>query len=254
MAEVGVGYRVLLVGLGHGELAAYFDSLGISCAGIDESPANVMEARRAAATCEFTCASVGDPFPGPKAGFDLVLVRDASVFQTSLLSSTALSSTLQLAARLRPGGRLAFLGRIGEGAASRAHGLSCYTRHFRSLPWRCDLHELPDGLGLGRSFRVQPATQVGSGYAIAVLRLPSERLSQQDWAHLADAGVSFRGGVLRLGCPRVRLGRLPFQGGLTACPELPASISHSPRNELQGLRCIFSFPLASRAATSTRPN
>jgi SAM-dependent methyltransferase len=185
--NVGVGFRVLDIGCGCGELAAYLDSLGVPCTGFDESPMNVMEARRAVPDCEFTCGTISGSVPGPQVGFDLVLVREASVFRTSLLSPATLSATLQLLSRVRLGGCLAFLARIGSGSPTAGgHRFSCYARHLGSLPGKYDLHEMPDGPILARSFRTLAAGQNGSGHAIAVLRLPAQPLSQDEWTHAFD--------------------------------------------------------------------
>jgi SAM-dependent methyltransferase len=191
---IGVGFRVLDVGCGRGELAAYLDSLGVHCTGMDESPASIMEARRAVPACEFNCASISDRVAVPKAGFDLVLVRQTSVFQASLLSPATFAASLQLLARVRPGGCLAFLARIGtDRLAAGGHRLSCYARHFGALPGNYELHEMADGL-IGRSFRAWGAGQNGSGYAVAVLRLPPQPLTQDEWRQAAivaanDAGA-----------------------------------------------------------------
>jgi len=185
--DAGVGFRVLDVGCGCGELAAYLNSLGISCTGIDESPLNVVEARRAVPACEFTCGGISGSIPGLQARFDLVLVREASVFRTSLLSPSTLAASLQLLSRVRPGGCLAFLARIGAGASTAgSHRLSCYARHVGSLPGNYDLHELPGGPILARSFRSLTARENGSGYAIAVLRLPPKPMSQDEWTGAFD--------------------------------------------------------------------
>ncbi len=64
--QMGVGYRVLDVGCGRGELCAYLDSLGIRCAGIDESAVHVVEAQRAAPACDFTCGSINNAVNGPQ--------------------------------------------------------------------------------------------------------------------------------------------------------------------------------------------
>ncbi len=193
--KVGVGFRVLDVGCGQGELAAYFSSLGILCTGIDESPANVVQARRVAPACDFTCASINNPVNGPRGGFDLILVREASPFQTSLLSPAAVSSSLQLLSRVRPGGCLAFLTRTDSAAiASAGHQLACYARHFGFLPGSADFHELPDGHIIGRTLRQRSSVQTGSGYVIALLRLPPQVLSEEEWRKAAEAAARVTAG------------------------------------------------------------
>ena len=156
--KVGVGFRVLDVGCGQGELAAYLGSLGILCTGIDESPANIVEVRRTAPACDFICGSISNPVSGPRGGFDVILVRDASPFHASLLSPAALSTSLQLLSRVRPGGCLAFLTRTSsDTAASAGHDLACFARHFGFLPGSAEFHELPDGHLIGRTWRQRGA-------------------------------------------------------------------------------------------------
>jgi SAM-dependent methyltransferase len=188
--KVGVGFRVLDVGCGQGELAAYLASLGILCTGIDESPVNVVQARRAAPACDFTCGSIGNPVNGPRGGFDLILVRDASQFQASLLSPAALSTSLQLLTHVRPGGCLAFLTRIESSTTTAAgHQLACYARHFGFLPGNADFHELPDGHMIGRALRQRSSEQTEAGYVIALLRLPPQVLSEAEWNKAAEAAA-----------------------------------------------------------------
>jgi SAM-dependent methyltransferase len=185
--KIGVGFRVLDVGCGRGDLAAYFASLGILCTGVDESPTNVIEARRAVPTSDFSCGSMTDPIAGPRGGFDLVLVREMSLFQKSLLSTATLAASVKLLARVRPGGCLAVLARIDTATASAVgHQLSCYERHVGALPGAVEMIELQDSVILGRAVRARSAGQTGSGYAIAVLRLPLQPMSQDDWTHAAD--------------------------------------------------------------------
>jgi len=71
--RLGVGFSVLEVGCGRGDLAKFFDSLGIQCTGIDESPKNVLDARRNVPNCTFSCASVIDPLPFLRTEFDVIL-------------------------------------------------------------------------------------------------------------------------------------------------------------------------------------
>ncbi len=192
--KIGVGFRVLDVGCGRGDLAAYFGSLGILYTGIDESPTKVIEARRAVPNCDFSCASPTDPIAGPKGGFDLVLVRDMSLFQKSLLSSATLAASVKLLARVRPGGCLAVLARVDATTSSAVgHQLSCYERHVGSLPGTVELIELPDSIILGRATRSRSAEQTGSGYTIAVVRLPLQPMSQDEWTHAADFAASAAG-------------------------------------------------------------
>src|ERR1700677_1085686 len=100
--RLGVGFSVLEVGCGRGELAKFFDSLGIQCTGIDESPKNVLDARRHVPSCSFSCASVNDPLPSLRPEFDVVLVRDSSEYHRPLQSRAAYAATLRLISRLPP--------------------------------------------------------------------------------------------------------------------------------------------------------
>jgi SAM-dependent methyltransferase len=188
--KVGVGFRVLDVGCGQGELAAYLSSLGLLCTGIDESPANIVEARRNAPACDFTCGSIGNPENGPRGGFDLILARDASQFHTSLLSPATISTSLQLLSRVRPGGCLAFLTRTSsESTDSAGHQLACFARLFGFLPGSAHFHELPDGHLIGRTLRQRSGGPAGSGYVIALLQLPQQRLNDEDWHKAAEAAA-----------------------------------------------------------------
>jgi SAM-dependent methyltransferase len=184
--DVGVGFRVLDVGCGCGELAAYLNSLGVPCTGIDESPLNIMEARRAVPACEFTCGTISNTVPGPQARFDLVVVRDASAFRTSLLSPASLAASLQLLSVVRPGGCLAFLARVaGTTQAADGHHFDCYARHVGCLPGTHELHELQDGPMLARSLRAVTTTQHSAGYALAVLHAPAQPITPEKWTEVS---------------------------------------------------------------------
>jgi SAM-dependent methyltransferase len=188
--RVGPGFRVLDVGCGQGELAAFLDSLGILCTGIDESPVNIVQAKRAAPGCDFTCGSISNPLSGPRGGFDLILVRDASQFHASLSTPAAISASLQLLSRVRPGGCLAFLARVESGSSLQpGHRLPCYAKHFGFLPGNADYHELPDGLIFGRTLRQRTSGQTGSGYFIALLQLPERPLSQEEWEQASEGAA-----------------------------------------------------------------
>jgi len=187
--QMGVGYRVLDVGCARGELAAYLDSLGIRCVGIDESAVHIVEAKRSVPACDFHCGPIGETLGALKGGFDLVLVRDVSAFQASLLSPAAFAASFQLLSRVRPGACLAFLARI-DAASAGAHRPACFTRHVGSLPGTYDVHEIPDGGIFTKSFRTREAGQQGDGYAVAVLRLPRQPLSQEQWKQIADKAAA----------------------------------------------------------------
>jgi hypothetical protein len=120
----------------------------------------------------------------------LILVRDASPFQSSLLSPAAVSTSLQLLSRVRPGGCLAFLTRIENTTnAPGGHQLACYARHFGFLPGNADFHELPDGHIIGRTLRQRSGGPPGSGYVIALLRLPPQVMSEAEWHKAAEAAA-----------------------------------------------------------------
>jgi SAM-dependent methyltransferase len=196
VTQMGVGYRVLDVGCGGGELAAYLDSLGIRCVGVDESAINIVGAKRSVPACEFHCGSIGEAVTALKGGFDLVLVREVSVFQASLVSPAAFAASCQLLARVRPGGCLAFLSRVDTAsAAAGGHRLACFARHIGSLPGIYDLHEISDGI-FSKSFHSRGARagagQLGCGYAVAILRLPPQPLSQEQWKQVADRAADSR--------------------------------------------------------------
>jgi SAM-dependent methyltransferase len=170
------------VGCGRGELAKFFDSLGIQCTGIDESPKNVLDARRNVPTCSFSCASVNDPLPCIRTEFDVVLIRESSEYRRPLLSRVAYAATLRLISRMPPGGCVAFLCRVGHGETnSIGHTFSCYARHLGALPGHQDFQEIPDSFRIMQSVHPQTGQKGGSGHAIAVLRLPQQLVAPETW-------------------------------------------------------------------------
>jgi SAM-dependent methyltransferase len=188
--RLGVGFSVLEVGCGRGELAKFFDSLGIQCTGIDESPKNVLDARRNVPNCSFCCASVNDPLPSVRTEFDVVLVRDSSEYHRPLQSRAAYAATLRLISRLPPAGCLAFLGRVGNGESDSAgHAFRCYTQHLGALPGHQDFQEIPDGFRILPSIHGQTASKKSAGHAIAVLRLPQQLVAPETWSWAVDRAL-----------------------------------------------------------------
>jgi SAM-dependent methyltransferase len=188
--RLGVGFSVLEVGCGRGELAKFFDSLGIQCTGIDESPKNVLDARRHVPSCSFSCASVNDPLPSLRTEFDVVLVRDSSEYHRSLQSRAAYAATLRLISRLPPAGCLAFLCRVGHGESdSVGHAFGCYTRHLGALPGHQDFQEISDSFRILSSDHGRTASKKSCGHAIAVLRLPQQLVAAETWSWAVDRAL-----------------------------------------------------------------
>jgi SAM-dependent methyltransferase len=179
--RLGVGFSVLEVGCGRGDLAKFFDSLGIQCTGIDESPKNVLDARRNVPNCSFSCASVSDPLPSLRTEFDVVLIRDSSEYHRPLISRAAYAATLRLISRVPPGGCVAFVGRVGHGEAdSHGHSFGCYAKHLGALPGHQDFQEIHDGFRIVSS-RGHSTSDKSCGHAIAVLRLPQLLVAPETW-------------------------------------------------------------------------
>jgi len=188
--RLGVGFSVLEVGCGRGELAKFFDSLGIQCTGIDESPKNVLDARRNVPNCSFSCASVNDPLPSVRTEFDVVLIRDSSEYHRPLVSRAAYAATLRLISRVPPGGCVAFVGRVGHGEAdSCGHAFGCYARHLGALPGHQDFQEIHDGFRVIPAPRGHSSADKSSGYAIAVLRLPQLLVAPETWNWAAERAL-----------------------------------------------------------------
>jgi SAM-dependent methyltransferase len=188
--RIGVGYSVLDVGCGRGELARFFDSLGIQCTGIDESPKNVLDARRNMPGGSFSCASISDPLPTLRSEFDVILVRNSSEYFRPLVSREAYAATLRLISRLAPGGCLAFLCRVGDGeSASLGHAFGCFARHLGALPGHQDFQEIHDGFRIGPAIRLHGTSDKSHGYAIAALRLPRQLVAPETWSWAADRAL-----------------------------------------------------------------
>ena len=215
--RLGVGFSVLEVGCGRGDLAKFFDSLGIQCTGIDESPKNVLDARRNVPGCTFSCASVIDPLPFLRTEFDVILVRDSSEYHRPLLSRAAYAATLRLISRLPPAGCIAFLCRVGHGEAdSSGHAFGCFAR------------------ALGRSARPSglsgDSRQFSAGAFVSIAHDPQKVVRALDCRPAAAATTRRAGNVelgsrpgasrrrravLRLGGPANRRGRAAGKSGLT---------------------------------------
>jgi SAM-dependent methyltransferase len=188
--RLGVGFSVLDVGCGRGELAKFFDSLGIQCTGIDESPKNVLDARRKVPNGSFSCASIKDPLPSIRTEFDVVLIRDSSEYHRPLLSRAAYATTLRLISRLPPAGCIAFLCRAGYGETDSAgHAFGCYARHLGALPGHQDFQEIPDSFRILGSVRRPTIPNQTTGHAIAVLRLPQQLVAPETWSWAVERAL-----------------------------------------------------------------
>ena len=73
------------------------------------------------------------PGYGPRGGFDLVLVRDASPFHASLLVAGGVSTSLQLLSRVRPADAWPFLTRIDRAGGRRGPSTRLFRAAFRLL-------------------------------------------------------------------------------------------------------------------------
>jgi SAM-dependent methyltransferase len=187
---IGVGYSILDIGCGAGELVGYFDSLGIRSAGIDETARNVMDARRNVPDCEFYRASIDDPWPSLQAQFDLILIRDSSAYQGGMLSRPAFVATSRLLARIRPGGHLAFLTHIEPSeSATTSHQISCFDQHLSSLPGDTVIRKIPDRRAVVQQLRSLVTRGMWAGYGIAILQPPRLPLTQAEWMRAADAVI-----------------------------------------------------------------
>jgi SAM-dependent methyltransferase len=187
--RLGVGFTVLDVGCGRGELAKFFDSLGIQCTGIDESPKNVLDARRNVPACSFSCASINDPLPCVRTEFDVVLIRDSSEYHRPMMSRAAYAATLRVISRLPPAGCIAFLCRVGHERDSIGHTFSCYARHLGALPGHQDFHEIPDSFRILPLVRAPGVHPTSSGYAITVLRLPQQLVAPEIWSWAVERAL-----------------------------------------------------------------
>ena len=201
-----MGYSLLDVGCSRGELAKYLDSLGIQCTGIDESPKNVLDARRNVPSSSFSCTSINDPLPSLQSEFDVVLIRDSSDYRQSLHSRAGLCGDASVIEPRPPSGCIAFLCRVGDGSAnSSGHSMSCYARHLGALPGHQDFHEVRDGLRLTPTILYLKSGHESHNYAIASLRpVPQQAVAAETWNWAVERAAAS-------GCiPLLCLGRSPI--------------------------------------------
>lgn len=187
---VGVGSRVLDVGCGGGELVGFLQDLGLFATGCEESAVKLTRARRNNPKLDLVhCQAFERGVPFAAHQFDLILVRNLSVYHGNLLAADALKTTAHLAACVRPGGYLVFLTSMAEEPADAgpAHDGSCFLRHVSLFRGSAETAEFPDRFPLRRLQLVK--SPAPAGHRLTGLRVPRWPLPRADWGRQAENAV-----------------------------------------------------------------
>ena len=176
------GSAILDAGCGCGELSGYLSRLGFDVTGFDESPEQIMAARRGAPGIEFVYgAAAALPFSAHQ--FDLVIVRGLSPYCGSIFDPSALRTSAQFLSCLRPGGRLLFLERC-EAEPSSGHHAFCFTRHLECFPGEVRVWDPEAGRASAGWTAWLSGSQPG-GFVVASLDCPALPRSRDEWLRIA---------------------------------------------------------------------
>ena len=189
--DVGPASRVLVAGCSDGELVRDLDRLGLMTVGYDESAEQIRTARSLTPHLELICGPADHPLRLAEREFDLVIVRELSVYRHNLHTAEAYGTTAALLACVKPGGHLVFLTHWDAQAPGLRlrHAPACYASHLGQLPGLCTTAEFVEGLGHADAWKRVLGGGVRAGYLITTLRLPSEPISRVAWQHLAEAAA-----------------------------------------------------------------
>lgn len=127
--RIGIGSRILVVGLVHEPLAAQLTPFGLQLHELDERPDHVLAARREHAELRIDHWREGEPLPlADDLRFDLVLVRDRAEFHQASISPRVTQLTADLLSVLVPGGSLVFAGEFSAHEQVLGHSPDCLGR------------------------------------------------------------------------------------------------------------------------------
>ena len=187
---IGVGSRVLDAGCGSGELTGYLSLLGIDATGLDSSPAAIAAARRAVPNLDFHLTRSEQDVPPPDRPFDLVIVRELTLYRESLASREAFRTTARLLSGLRPGGTLSFLTQTGAAQQSSAHTTACYRRHLSGFPGAAACVLFRDGLLQQFSPEWLSRRRSPAGHLVITIQTPSPAVEQREWLRYAESAAA----------------------------------------------------------------
>jgi hypothetical protein len=189
--KVGVGSRVLVVGHDDGELVRFFDRLGFSASGFDETQCGEPSALGTSPPSLLDTGEEGVPLSAEQYQFDLVVVRDIGLYQGSLFSLPVLEATAKLLACVRSCGYLVFVQRVVTALSSDAggHSPSCYVRHLSCFPGTCAFAEFRVGQAPSRSWQEILRFRRLSQIAAVSFHCPSQPIPRFDWLSRARAAA-----------------------------------------------------------------
>jgi len=187
---IGVGSRVLDAGCGSGELAGYLSLLGIDVTGLDSSPIVIAAARQTFPKLDFhlTC-SEHDILP-PDRLFDLVIVRELSLYDQCLASKETLGMTARLLSGLRPGGTLVFLTPTAVSDDSSTHTTACYRRHLSGFPGNATSMIFQNGILQQFIPGWLSRRRAPSGHLLTGIQIPSLPLKRSEWLRHAKSAAA----------------------------------------------------------------
>lgn len=189
--DLGYGSKLIEVGCGTGELAAFCDSLGIEVAGFDDQADKIAVAAASYPKIEFHSGTLANSIPFEAGAYDAALVRGMNVYQNDLHSIEAYASTANLLSCLRPLGRLVFLfedslAEIGDSNNRRQQELS---EHFSQFPGRCRPEVYAEGIGRFVSPSFLLGRRPRRGHTLLTMQVPPKPVDRLSWHTYAREAV-----------------------------------------------------------------
>ena len=110
--------------------------------------------------------------------FNLIIVRDQSVLQQSLLSAASIKTVVELGANLRPGATIAFLGSANQ--KREEHSDFCWERLLRLFPGQAQVEQL-------RTSAFRPSKRIVTH--LRSLTLPTTAIATSEWRRIAAQAI-----------------------------------------------------------------
>ncbi|NOX56932.1 MAG: class I SAM-dependent methyltransferase [Planctomycetes bacterium] len=193
--KINIGSRVLDAGCGSGQLTQRLHAFGADVLGLDESAKTIRDASQAFPHVAFQVGQFPPiPLGHPDAEFEVIIVQGLSPYADNLFGRAAFQMTADLLCSLRPNGRFAFLNAIAPGHGREqdppSHSIACYARHLSFFPGVCRVCHLPNGPTTGVVLSKILGQRSPAIWRLAVLKIPSERLSAEMWRQLAEQATA----------------------------------------------------------------
>ena len=189
--DAGIGSKLIDVGCGEGDLAAFCQTLGIDVAGFDDDAEAIEAGRIAHPDLNLHVGTLANSVPFAAGEYDAAIVRGMDVYEDSLDGIEAFASTANLLSCLKPLGKLVFLFEdavtdLKNRANVRQDELA---EHFAHFPGRCRQEVYAEGIGRFISPSFMLGRRSREGYSLLTMQVPPKAVSRLEWHGFAREAV-----------------------------------------------------------------